>query len=551
MERNDYTIGSNGRMGTDTARRGRTNWFADRSLTTKLLASVLVACLTTGVVLAVALVRMASLRDSAQQIQTQAITPMLHITEIRRAYLQARIDSLADQTLAADASSAEHQAWLKDIATMNDAIATYGKNDLTASERATLAELTTAWNSFQDIVTNQLIPLGWAGKKSEWMPIRSEKVKPLSAQVQTNLDKLIASSQARVTDQMNRNADDYSTASTTVIVTAIIGVVLAVLLAIITVRWIIANVRKVSTVVDRLAEGDLTRSADVTAGDELGQMARGLDTATGRLREMIGAVAGNAHTLAGSGEELTAVSQQIAASSEETSVQASVVSEAADHISRNIQTLASGAEQMGASIEEISSNATEAARVAQEAVEAAATASTTINQLGTSSAEIGNVIKLITSIAEQTNLLALNATIEAARAGEAGKGFAVVASEVKDLAQETARATEDIARRVHVIQGDAGHAVDAISRIGEVIGRINDYSTMIASAVEEQSATTSEMVRNVAEASSGAADIAGNITGVAAAAESTNAGIADTNRAAAELARMGGELQEMVGRFKY
>jgi methyl-accepting chemotaxis protein len=333
------------------------------------------------------------------------------------------------------------------------------------------------------------------------------------------------------------------------LVTAIVGIVLAVLLALINVRWIIAAVRKVSGVVDRLAEGDLTRSADVNAGDELGQMARGLDTATARLREMVGAVANSAQTVAGSGEELTAVSKRIAESSEQTSSQAGIASEAADHISRNVQTLASGAEQMGASIGEISSNATEAARVAQDAVQAAA-ASTTINQLGTSSAKIGNVIKLITSIAEQTNLLALNATIEAARAGEAGKGFAVVASEVKDLAQETARATEDIAKRVHVIQGDAGHAVEAISRIGDVIARINDYSTMIASAVEEQSATTSEMVRNVAEASSGAADIADNITGVAA-AQSTNTGIAETNRAAADLARMGSELQQLVGRFTY
>ncbi|GII26471.1 methyl-accepting chemotaxis protein [Planosporangium mesophilum] len=539
-------------MGTDsTTAGGRSNWFADRSLTTKLLASVLVACLTTGVVLAVALARMATLRDSAEQIQSQAIVPILNASEIRRSYIQARVDSLADQTLAKDASSAEHQAWLKDITAMNAALDAYGKNNLTASERETLDDLRKNWNSFTDIVSNQLIPLGWAGKVSEWMPIRSQKVKPIATQIQADIDKLIASSQARVTAQMKANADDYATARNTVIATAVIGMVLAALLALLTIRGIISAVRKVSTVVDRIADGDLTHSAEVNSEDELGQMARGLDAATERLREMVGAVANSAQTLAGSSEELTTVSKQIAASSEETSTQAGVVSEAAEHISRNIQTLASGAEQMGASIGEISSNATEAARVASDAVQAATTASTTINQLGTSSAEIGNVIKLITSIAEQTNLLALNATIEAARAGEAGKGFAVVASEVKDLAQETARATEDIAKRVHVIQGDAGHAVEAISRIGDVIGRINDYSMMIASAVEEQSATTSEMVRNVAEASTGASDIAGNITSVAAAAQETNTGIADTNRAAEDLARMGSELQQLVGRFKY
>ncbi|NJC72818.1 methyl-accepting chemotaxis protein [Planosporangium thailandense] len=539
-------------MGTDTSPgRRRTNWFVDQSLTTKFFASVLVACLTTGVVLIVSLIHMATLRDSARQIQTEAISPMLKVSEVRRAYLQSRVDSLADQTLATDASSTEHQAWLKDVTAMNDALAAYGKTALTADERATLDDLTTNWNSFTDIVSNQLIPLGWAGKKAEFAAIRSQQVKPIATQIQADVDKLIGSAQKRVTTQMQINSDDYDTARTTVVVTAVIGMVLAALLALLTVRSIIHAVRKVSAVVDRISVGDLTHSADVDAGDELGRMARGLDLATERLRQMVGAVADSAHTLAGSGEELTAVSQQIAASSEETSTQAAVVSQAAEHISRNVQTLASGAEQMGASIGEISSNATEAARVAQDAVQAAASASTTINQLGTSSAEIGNVIKLITSIAEQTNLLALNATIEAARAGEAGKGFAVVASEVKDLAQETARATENIARRIHVIQDDAGHAVEAITHIGEIIGRINDYSTLIASAVEEQSATTSEMVRNVAEASTGATDIAGNITGVASAAQSTNAGIAETNRAASDLARMGAELQELVSRFTY
>jgi methyl-accepting chemotaxis protein len=158
---------------------------------------------------------------------------------------------------------------------------------------------------------------------------------------------------------------------------------------------------------------------------------------------------------------------------------------------------------------------------------------------------------VITSIAEQTNLLALNATIEAARAGEAGKGFAVVATEVKELAQETARATEDIARRVQAIQGDTAGAVEAIAEISTIIGRINDYQLTIASAVEEQSATTNEMNRNVAEAATGAEEIAQNITGVASAAEVTTEGVAQSQQAVGELARMSSELQSAVSRFRY
>ena len=180
-----------------------------------------------------------------------------------------------------------------------------------------------------------------------------------------------------------------------------------------------------------------------------------------------------------------------------------------------MQTVAAGAEQIGASIREIAQNATQAARVAAQAMSEVTATNETVARLGTSSQEIGNVVKVITSIAEQTNLLALNATIEAARAGEAGKGFAVVAGEVKELATETARATEDIARRVEAIQSDTTGAVAAIDQVSQIIARISDYQMTIASAVEEQTATTAEMSRAVTEAAGGAGAIAGSITTVA------------------------------------
>ena len=161
------------------------------------------------------------------------------------------------------------------------------------------------------------------------------------------------------------------------------------------------------------------------------------------------------------------------------------------------------------------------------------------------------MIKVITSIAEQTNLLALNATIEAARAGDAGKGFAVVASEVKDLAQETSRATEDISRRVEAIQADTHGAVSAIEEISRVIARISDFQTTIASAVEEQTATTTEMNRNVAEAATGAGEIAQNITGVADAARVTSEGVTQSQQATQELARLSTELGSLVSTFRY
>ena len=266
------------------------------------------------------------------------------------------------------------------------------------------------------------------------------------------------------------------------------------------------------------------------------------------LAEIMSAVANNANTLGASAEELTAVSTEMSANAEETAAQANVVSAAAEQVSKNVQTVATGVEEMGASIREIAGNANEAAKVAEQAVKVAESTNQTIAKLGESSSEIGKVIKVITSIAEQTNLLALNATIEAARAGEAGKGFAVVANEVKELAKETAKATEDIGQKIEAIQGDTSGAVEAIKQIGQIIGQINDISNTIASAVEEQSVTTNEISRNVAEAAKGSSEISQNITNVASAAQSTTQGANNTQQAAGELSRMAAELQQIVSR---
>ena len=172
------------------------------------------------------------------------------------------------------------------------------------------------------------------------------------------------------------------------------------------------------------------------------------------------------------------------------------------------------------------------------------------SKLGESSAEIGQVIKVITSIAQQTNLLALNATIEAARAGEAGKGFAVVANEVKELAKETAKATEDISQKIEAIQTDTGGAVEAIGRISDIINQVNDIQGTIASAVEEQTATTNEIGRNVAEAATGTTDISNNVAEVAQIAKGASEGAHDTLTASQQLARMAAELQQLVSRFQ-
>ena len=304
-------------------------------------------------------------------------------------------------------------------------------------------------------------------------------------------------------------------------------------------------------VLDAVATGDLTKQLTIDTTDEVGQLARALNQAVISVSGAMRAIAKNAQTLANSSEELTVVSQQMSTTSEETSAQANVVSAASEQISRNIHTVAASAEQMNASIKEIAKNATEAARVTAQAVQVTENTNTTITKLGASSAEIGEVVKVITSIAEQTNLLALNATIEAARAGEAGKGFAVVANEVKELAKQTAEATENISHKIGTIQNDERGTVEDIGQISEIINQINDIASTIASAVEQQSATTAEVGRNIEEASRGGAEITQNIAGVAQSAQSTVNGAGETRIASQDLAHLASELQQLVNQFQY
>ena len=276
-----------------------------------------------------------------------------------------------------------------------------------------------------------------------------------------------------------------------------------------------------------------------------------VNTMAANLTEQVKKIAQVAITVAKSSEEMMAESQTMSQASQETSTQAESVSSSAEQVSANVQSVATGVDEMTTSIQEIAKNATNAAQVATTAVETAETTNETIGKLGISSTEIGNVIKVITSIAQQTNLLALNATIEAARAGEAGKGFAVVANEVKELAKQTASATEDISQKIEAIQGDAKGAVEAIGQITTIINQINDIQNTIASAVEQQTATTNEIARNVNQAAEKSSGIADNIISLAQAAQSTNNSAAKTQQSATELSKTAGDLQALVNQFKF
>jgi methyl-accepting chemotaxis protein len=310
------------------------------------------------------------------------------------------------------------------------------------------------------------------------------------------------------------------------------------------------KVDQMLVVVQASAEGDLTHDVTVEGADAIGQMGTGLRTFYRGLRDNLRVIRDTGVKVNDASNTLMEVSEQMGANAEETSAQADVVSNSAGTVSESLQTIAAAVEEMTASIGEISSNASKASRMAADAVDKTDRANKIIAKLGESTSEVGDVVKLITSIAEQTNLLALNATIEAARAGEVGRGFAVVANEVKDLAKETARSTEVISEKIENIQADTAQATEATLSVNTLIQEINDVQAIIATAVEEQTATTSEMSESITRAAAGGVEISENISGVAQAAHDTAQGASGAQSAASELSNMAGEQQDLVSRFK-
>ena len=501
-------------------------------------------------------------------------TGLVGVTKLRTA--QTRIDGIYANSLQAiselgtvDAQFRQVRISLSDIP-LNSTPA--GRAAAQAALTAADAEVTARWaaytatdmagrEKYRDIVNTdltayrvvlrQLIPLAVANRFADFVALQKAKGVPLATGLIAALGQLKAIEDRNAAASVKAARSAYRSAVALIVGLIVVAFLVTVLLAVAISRAIGRPLRRTVDVLEGLATGRLDQRLEVTGTDEIARMGNALNTALERLGGVMRNVDGEVTTLAAAAEELSAVVNQMGSTADTAATGAQTVATASNEISRNVDTVASGAEEIGASIREIARSTSEAAGIAQEGVASSHQASEILTKLSGSSQEITTVVNLITSIAEQTNLLALNATIEAARAGDAGKGFAVVASEVKDLAQETAKATEDIASRVSAIQSDAHAAVTAIEGIGQIIARISDAQTSIAAAVEEQSATTGEMSRNTSEVAGHTRDITDSIGGVAEAAAQTTNAAASTSSTAQDLARVASALKQALSTFTY
>jgi methyl-accepting chemotaxis protein len=338
------------------------------------------------------------------------------------------------------------------------------------------------------------------------------------------------------------------------------------------------NVLKISGFVDVMSKGDFASDIVIDSGDEMGQIARKLTAMKQQIANMLKEVLRTNETLIGTSGDLSAIARQmskgaadttarsnsVSAAAQEMSATMSSVATAAEQASTNVSIVASSTEEMTATINEISKNTEKTRTISEEAVKKSKTASKKIDNLGIAANDIGKVTETITEISEQTNLLALNATIEAARAGEAGKGFAVVANEIKELAKQTAAATLEIKQKTESIQDSTAGTVQEIQGISKIIVEVNDMIAIIATAVEEQSATTNEIASNVSQAAQGIQEVTGNVVQSSSVAETIASDIAMVNQSATDISHISGsvdsnvamlngmviKLQEIIAKFK-
>lgn len=527
--------------------RRRTRW-ADRSIVTKIMTAVGVMALAAVAAGAVGVAGLLGADRQSAELYERNVLPMQMLSEFQSLF-QADRARIVQFGMAHPDIQEELKVELEDSLQQLEAL--LGEYEPFAIVEKDAGTLAFGVRNYHSTARSGLFPLSYGEDLREYGNYVQNTIRPLSDAVVGPLTREMSGQSARVAEQSEQIHATATRATLLIVLATVLGALTASGLAYLVARSVRSRLTAVEDALAAVGEGDLTVGTTVVGTDEVGRLAASLVITQENLRALVARVATASRSVNGAAVELAGSNASVASGAEETSAQAGVVAAAAEEVSRNVQTVASGAEQMSASIKEIAQNAHAAAEVARGATVVAASAHSSVGKLGESSEQISDVVHAITKIAAQTNLLALNATIEAARAGDAGKGFAVVAGEVKDLAGATARATEQIIQRVEAIRTDTAAAARSITEITGIIATIDDYQMTIASAVEEQTATTAEMGRSVGEAATGSGEIAANITGVAEAASISSATVLSMGATVEHLRVTSGELDAQVARFTY
>ena len=543
--------------------------------------AVLVAALLalmTGVAL-VGIMGLSDMKNGLQTVYVDRVVPLKDLSQITNDYYRVRILVIESVNSTDTAAIAKNKEQIDGLLTQARKIwGTYLNTYLTPEEKVLAGDTDSAIKTYDGVrerVLGTLVSGDFAGGKS----LAKNEGGPALAGVMERLEKLTALQVEVAEEEYNKAQDAYSTDRMILIGGLVFAGVLGAGIATLIARSITVPLRRIIDVMSALTSGDLAVEVKGSERrDEVGEVAKAVlvfkdglveaehlrteqeeakKRAEVERRKMMhdladrfeASVGGVLNSVTGAATELQATAESMSTTAEETTRQSSTVSAAADQTTQNVQTVASATEELSTSIREISGRVTESNRIVGEAVAQANDTNGKVQGLAEAAKKIGEVVNLINDIAGQTNLLALNATIEAARAGEAGKGFAVVASEVKALANQTARATEEIANQVRAIQEATDSSALAIQSITSTIHRVNEIATTISAAVEEQGAATQEIARSVQQAATGTTEVASNIVNVSQAAQDTGAAASQVLSSAGELARNGTILKDQVDSF--
>jgi Methyl-accepting chemotaxis protein len=463
------------------------------------------------------------------------------------------------------------------VASINAMRATYEKLISSDEERSIYNAFSSLWDQYM-VVHKEILTLSRANRNEEARDLLNGKSQDVYDRLNDKLQALVELNTKGGHTASNEGDALYAFARNLIIAVLTVAVGLTLVIAFVLSRNVSAPITRITAAMTRLGQGDKTIAIEGTErGDEIGGMAKALqifkDTAIEAERmaaEQAKAQAARARrakvieeltsnfdreasavvkSVASAATTMQTTATSMSSTAEGAARQATTVAAATEQASVNVQTVASAAEELSSSVQEITRQVAESTRVTHEAVSQAAHSSRLVKVLAEGVQKIGAVVSLINEIASQTNLLALNATIEAARAGDAGKGFAVVASEVKTLANQTTKATEEIAAQITGIQQATGETVGSIEQIAGVIDRINEITTTIAAAVEEQNAATQEISRNVSQAAQGTQEVSSNIVQVTEASQQTGAASNQMLGAAADLAQQAEVMQSQVEHF--